>query len=172
MLDPVIRRRFLITIIAFSGFVPQATPSILGIAKAFAQAGARLDAVTRRSMIRMARLLYPHAAIPDSIYMEALDQALSSISANPTFADTLRAAERALNAQQANWIDRDEASQIAAMKAIERTDAFVAIQLAVQVNFYNHPAVWRHIGYEGPSSEKGGYIGRGAGVVDWLPEER
>jgi hypothetical protein len=49
---------------------------------------------------------------------------------------------------------------------------FAAIQAAVQTRLYNHPAVWARLGYEGPSYDKGGYIGRGAGRVDWLPEGR
>ena len=55
------------------------------------------------------------------------------------------------------------------MKAIEQRDFFVAIQMSVQTAFYNHPAVWAHLGYEGPSFDKGGYLNRGAGVIDWLP---
>ena len=165
------RRRFLVGAIALAGVAVALEPSAVRLIKDFTKEDNAIDPGTRAAMVRMARLLYPHAAIPDSVYGEALDQALSSIAGNPSFANTLRIAERALNAQQqTNWIDLDEASQIAAMKAIERSDAFITIQLAVQVKFYNHPAVWAHIGYEGPSFDNGGYIGSGAGVVSWLPE--
>src|SRR5262249_29222134 len=114
--------------------------------------------------------LYPHDAIPDAVYAEVLDKAVAAVATGPAFAAALRATERALNAQASgDWMALSEERQIAAMKTIEQTEAFVAIQMAVQTGFYNHPAVWAHLGYEGPSFEKGGYIGRGAGVIDWLP---
>lgn len=75
MLDPVTRRRFLVTAIGFSGLITQLGPTVFGIAKAFAQSGSQIDQGTRKAMVRMARLLYPHAAIPDAVYGEALDQA-------------------------------------------------------------------------------------------------
>ena len=170
MLDSTTTRRFLISSIAFCGLVTALGPSVLGIAKAFAQGNAQLDESTRRAMVRMARLLYPHDAIPDAVYVEVLDKALMAVATGPAFAGALRAAEEALDAQvQGNWIARDEMAQITAMKAVEQRDFFITIQMAVQSNFYNHPAVWAHLGYEGPSFEKGGYINRGAGEIDWLP---
>jgi hypothetical protein len=170
MLDPITKRRFIIGAIAFSGLFTEFGSPVLHIAKALAQGGAQFDERMRRTMVRMARLLYPHAAISDAVYAEVLDNALTAVSTVPAFAGMLRRAEQALDALQlGNWIDLDEEPQIAAMKAIETMDFFIAIQMAVRTNFYNHSAVWAHLGYEGPSFEKGGYLNRGAGVIDWLP---
>ncbi len=47
---------------------------------------------------------------------------------------------------------------------------FAAIQWAVKIRVYNHPAIWELLDYEGPSFEQGGYLNRGAGEIDWLPE--
>jgi hypothetical protein len=86
-------------------------------------------------------------------------------------AESLRNAEVALNAQQQRaWIDLDEDAQITAMKAVEHVDFFAAIQEAVRSHLYSHPMLWQHLGYEGPSADKGGYLYRGAGVIDWLPQ--
>ncbi len=170
MLDPTTRRRFLICALAFSGLFAGYGPSVLEPAKAFAQGAAQVDPATRRAMVRMARLLYPHDAISDAVYAEVLDNALTAVATGPAFAGAVRQAEQALNMQvSGNWADLPEQSQIAAMKAIEGRDFFIAIQMAVQSGIYNHPAVWAHLGYEGPSYEKGGYLNRGAGVIDWLP---
>ncbi len=140
MLDPVTRRRFLIIAIVSSGLVSEFGPFVLGIAKAFAQGGAQLDQGTRAAMVRMARLLYPHDAISDAVYTEVLDKALTAVATGPAFANALRAAEQALSAQASgNWTDLNEERQIAAMKAIEKTEVFVTIQMAVQTNLYNHP---------------------------------
>ena|SRR5450432_3062134 len=121
---------------------------------------------TRTVILRMIRLLYPHDAIPDHVYAEVLNRALAS---NSALHEMVVNAEKALDAQQQQrWIDLDEQGQITAMKAIDRTDFFATIRGAVQTALYNHPSVWAVLGYEGPSFEKGGYIERGAGVVDWL----
>ena len=170
MLDPVSRRSFLTTAIVFSALLDKFGLSVLQIAKAFAQSSAQVDPTTRRGMLRMARLLYPHDAIPDAVYAEVLDKALGAVATGSAFANALRAGEQALNAQaRGHWIDLSEPAQIAAMKAIEQRDFFVAIQMSVQTAFYNHPAVWAHLGYDGPSFDKGGYLNHGAGVIDWLP---
>jgi len=121
-------------------------------------------------MVRMARLLYPHDAISDAVYEEAFDQALTAVANDDAFADTLRVAEEALNTQQeANFVDLDEAAQLAALKATEQTEFFATIQSAIRAQLYYHPAVWQLVGYEGPSYQQGGYLNRGAGEIDWLP---
>ena len=122
-------------------------------------------------MIRMARLLYPHDAVPEDVYAEVLDQAVASFAGTPSFVEMLRNADTALNSQgPQRWIELDEKHQIAAMRAIERMDFFATIQVTIQTRLYNHPAVWAVLGYEGPSFEKGGYIDRGAGAIDWPSE--
>ena len=122
-------------------------------------------------MIRMARLLYPHDAVPENVYAEVLDQAVAAFAGTPSFVEMLRIAETALNSQgPLRWIELDEKHQIAAMRAIERIDIFATIQVTIQTILYNHPAVWAVLGYEGPSFEKGGYINRGAGAIDWPSE--
>src|SRR5438067_100542 len=132
MLDSISKRKFLISAIVFSGVTDAFGPDVLGLAKAFAQSGAPLSETTRKAMVRMARLLYPHDAISDAVYAECLDRALTSTANDPALADALHTAEQRLNAQQTReWIALGEAAQIAAMKSIERTDIFRAIQMAV-----------------------------------------
>ena len=124
---------------------------------------------TRTVVLRMVRLLYPHDVIPDQVYAEVLDRVLASFSGKPELHEILVNTEKALDAQQEQpWIDLNEEGQIIAMKAIEDRDFFATIRGAVQTPLYNHLSVWAVLGYEGPSFEKGGYIERGAGVVDWL----
>jgi hypothetical protein len=169
--NDISRRRLLIGAVAFSGLAVLLGPSVIRFIRGFVQPGAALDAGTRRAMVRMARLLYPHDAISDEVYAEVLDSALTSVANDTTFADTLRAAEDALNAQQPQaFMALDEDAQVAAMRAVEGQPFFAAIQLAVQSRLYNHPAIWALLGYEGPSFQRGGYLNQGAGVIDWLPE--
>lgn len=166
------RRRFLVASIAFSGVASGTLgPSVLRLSKVWAQSDDELDRSTLDAMVRMARLIYPHDAISDEVYAEILDQALTATAADGSFAGMLRAAETALNAQQpADFTALEEEDQVAAMTAVEHMDFFAAIQGAVRSRLYYHPAIWALLNYEGPSYQLGGYLNRGAGVIDWLPE--
>ena len=164
------RRRFLVAAIALFG-AGTVGPSGLRLGRAWAQSSAQLDASTKNAMVRMARLLFPHDAIADEVYADALDAALTATAADASFAQTLRQAESVLDRQGATaFAELDEAAQLAALRAVEREAFFSAIQFAVRSRFYNHPTVWEHLGYGGPSFAQGGYLNRGAGEVDWLTE--
>jgi hypothetical protein len=168
----IARRRVLVGALALSGLAFVLGPPALRLIRDFSVADA-LNETTRAAMVRMARLLYPHDAVPDDTYANVLDGALTSVAGDPTFADTLTVAEEALNTQQPqSFVDLDESAQLAAMRAVESQPFFATIQEAVRSRLYNHPAVWAVVGYEGPSFEKGGYLNRGAGVIDWLLEVR
>ena len=166
------RRKFLVGAIAFSGVAACARDSSpVQLSNAFAQPSDQLDQSTREAMVRMARLLYPHDAISDGVYEEAFDQALTSVASDDAFTEALQAAEEALNAQQAaNFVDLDEEAQITALQNTEQMEFFATIQAAVRSRLYYHPAVWELLGYEGPSYQQGGYLNRGAGEINWLPE--
>src|SRR5262245_54118828 len=171
MLDKLSRRRLLIGAVAFSGLAVLLGPPAIRFLRDFVQSAGTLDEGTRAAMVRMARLLYPHDAIADDVYAEVLDQALTAVAGDAAFAETLSAAETALNAHQPQpFVDLDEAAQIAAMQAVESQPFFASIQEAVRSRLYNHPAVWALVGYEGHSFARGGYLNQGAGVIDWLPE--
>ena len=166
------RRRFLVAAIALSGIASGIPgPSVLRLSRAWAQSGTPLEEDISRALVQMARRLYPHDAISDEVYAQVLDDVLAATVDDESFAETLRSAEQALNSQQqADFIDLDADAQIEAMRAVEKMNFFAAIQSAVKIRVYNHPAIWRALGYEGPSYEQGGYLNRGAGEIDWLPE--
>jgi len=163
----ITRRRFMVAAIALSGTT--ASMSILQPVSAWAQAsdGGRPNP----DMIRMARLLYPHDALSDGVYADILGDALSATAAEDSFAMLLDAVGEALDSQiDGSFVMADEADQIAAMRVIEGDAAFTAVQAAVRTGIYQHPACWKVIGYGGPSFQDGGYLHRGAGEIDWLPE--
>jgi hypothetical protein len=158
------RRRFLVAAVAFHG-----TAGALRFSAAWAQAP--LDDAARTTLVQLARRLYPHAAMPDTVYADVLDSALTAVANDNSLRSAFDEADAALNAQQAADFTQLEAdAQVATMRSIDGTPYFAAIQNAVLVGVYNHPAVWSMLGYEGPSFERGGYINRGAGEIDWLPE--
>jgi len=166
------RRRFLVAAITLSGCaVGILGPSVLQLSRAWAQSGTSLEEDVLRALVQMARRLYPHESISDEVYAEVLDEALASTADDGSLAEMLRSAEQALNAQQlADFINLDADAQIDAMRAVERMSFFTAIQGVVRSRVYYHPAIWNLLGYEGPSFQQGGYLNRGAGEIDWLPE--
>ncbi len=167
----IYRRRFLVASIALSGLASGTLgPSVFRFSKVWAQSD-ELDEPTLAAMTRLARLLYPHDAISDDVYREVLDQALADTAADGSIVDALREIEDALYAQQpADFMALDEDAQIAALTDIEHIEAFSTIRFAVMLRLYNHPAIWLLLGYEGPSYQQAGYLNRGAGEINWLPE--
>ncbi len=165
------RRRLVVAIAAFSGAAAIGLESRLSLlGRAWAESPGQSDAGVRAAMLRMARLLYPHDALPDAVYAGVLDRALSGVAAGAGFANQLDQAAAALDARAGRtWLDLEPAAQVAAMRDIEKTPFFVAIQDAVRAGIYNDPAFWKHVGYAGPSMGFGGYLHRGAGDIDWLP---
>jgi hypothetical protein len=161
----VSRRRFLVAAIAFSGVTAGTVgPAALRFASAWAQSG---DASTLETLVRMARLFLPHDGLDDDVYGQAIDAALATAADDESLADV----EALLNAQQADdFMNAGEGAQLSAMRAIENEASFAAVLGSVKASLYDHPAVWKVIGYEGPSYQDGGYLHRGAGEIDWLPE--
>jgi hypothetical protein len=163
------RRRFLVAAITYSGLISTGVgTSLLRASHAWAQSPSSNTDI----LARMARLLFPHDAIADDVYAEVMDDILAAAVADSSLSESLGDAVTALNAAQGgDWFDIGEEQQIAAMQAVEGEVFFAAILGNVQVRFYHHPQVWKHIGYPGSSLEFGGYVDRGFNDIDWLPED-
>ena len=158
------RRRFLVAAVAFAG--ASMTPASLRLGTAFAQGAGRPG----ESSIRMARLLLPHSAIGNDIYADVLETAIDATASS--LATALDEALADLDAQQSeSFMALDEAGQLAALRAVESEAFFATILDTLKVFFYGNPGSWDVMSYEGPSWQKGGYANRGAGVIDWLPED-
>jgi hypothetical protein len=161
------RRRFIVGLISLSGTT--ASMSVFQSIGAWAQDsdGHSLDP----GVVRLARLLYPHDALPDNVYAEVLGDALFAMTADDTFGLLLDDVGAALDLHAgSDFVKAGQADQIAAMRAVESEPAFTIIQKAVRDGIYRHPACWEVIGYGGPSFQDGGYLHRGVGEIDWLPE--
>lgn len=157
------RRRFLVAAIAFSGVTAGSIgPAALRFAAAWAQSGAES---TGDTLVRLARLMLPHDGLSDDVYVEVLNVGLAAT------ADDASVIEALLKAQQSEYfIAIDEDAQIVAMRAIEDEGSFAVVLGVLKANLYGNPKVWKVINYEGPSYQDGGYLHRGAGDIDWLPE--
>jgi hypothetical protein len=129
------------------------------------------DGERRAALVRVARLLYPHAALDDTTYAEVLDQAMAQVADDALFDRLLREAELALDSQSGGaFLEATPEAQVAALQAIDHEAYWIPIQFAVAGHLYSHPKAWAMLGYQGPSWQQGGWIDRGAGDIDWLPE--
>ena len=124
-----------------------------------------------RVLARMARLLYPHDNLADDIYAEVLQPLWQRADEDPALAAALREGLEELDriAGQ-DWRTATAADQIGALARMEGRLFFTTVQAAVRQRLYEHPDIWRQIGYEGSSVEHGGYLHRGFDDIDWLPE--
>lgn len=167
------RRRFLVAAIACSTVIATGLGAgALRAGSAWAQARDGVTDEVAAMLARLARLLYPHAAIADSVYAEVMADILAATADDPALAATLSTAQDVLDrAQAGDWFELAADRQLAALRAAEAEDFFAAVQVAVRDRFYTHAAVWEHIGYPGSSVEHGGYVERGFDDIDWLPEE-
>lgn len=157
------RRRFMVAALALAGV--SLSPAALRQSRVWAQSGGRPDA----TMIRIARSLAPHDALSDDDYADVLNVALDAMAGS--LDDQLGAAETALDdASGGDFMSADTETQLAALTSIQGAAFFPGILWAVKTFLYSHPAGWRALDYEGPSWQQGGYMNRGAGEIDWLPE--
>lgn len=121
-------------------------------------------------LYRMARLIYPHAALPDDVYIDVVRGMADAAASDPARLALLRDGARTLaDGRPLAWISRPEAEQLASLAAIEATPFFAAVRSDVQTRLYVHPAAWALLGYPGPALPFGGYVDKGFDDIDWLP---
>lgn len=160
------RRRFLVAALSLSGAAATQGAALLVGAQVWAA-----DREDRDALVRVARLLYPHAALDDAVYAEVLDQAMAQVADDALFDALLWEAEQALDGESDGaFMEASPEAQVAALQRVDRHAYWWPIQMAVASHLYAHPKAWAMMGYEGPSWQQGGWIDRGAGDIDWLPE--
>ncbi|MCZ6659543.1 MAG: hypothetical protein O7C67_19835 [Gammaproteobacteria bacterium] len=122
-----------------------------------------LEADTRllQTLARVARLIYPHDGLSDSVYVRIVGDLLG----DPQNTATLSIGAANLG----EFLELDEAQQIAALQRIENGPFFNAVKTPLMGALYNSPELWTMIDYAGPSFPFGGYINRGFDDIDWLP---
>jgi hypothetical protein len=120
----------------------------------------------------MARLLYPHEALPDDVYAQVLRPLESRALDEPIFGATLRAGLDELDQVAGQeWRTASAMEQIVTLERIEETPFFATVRDALRTRLYERPELWDLVGYEGPSAPYGGYLNRGFDDIDWLPED-
>ncbi|GAA4002442.1 hypothetical protein GCM10022279_27930 [Comamonas faecalis] len=133
-----------------------------------------LGAATGKTLVRMARDIYPHDKLADSFYLEAVlpydaaavkDKSVKKLLSEGVQDLDQRARQR-YGVPYAEVKTEDE--RVALLKDIEATPFFKKIQGGLVTGLYNNKKLWPLFGYEGSSWQKGGYLNRGFDDIDWL----
>ena len=153
-----------------------ATSAGLSVSDAWADDATTLTPATLKTLVKVARDIYPHDFLGDSYYIIAVkpwdgkaakDPAVKSlISDGITRLDQNARDRHKVAYAEVPW----EADRVVLLKEIEQSDFFQKVRGDLVVSLYNQKEVWPRFGYEGSSAEHGGYINRGFADIDWLPK--
>src|ERR1700712_4691299 len=170
------RRTFLRGAATAVPVVAVAASASLGIEDAWAENGAALTPAQLKTLVKIARDIYPHDFFGDSYYITAIkpwdgkaakDAGVKSLLNDGVARLDAEASDRhKVPYSQVPW----EADRVALLQRIEQTAFFQKIRGDLVVSLYNQKELWPKFGYEGSSAEHGGYIKRGFADIDWLPK--
>jgi hypothetical protein len=148
----------------------------LGIEDAWAEDATALSPSALKTMVKVARDIYPHDFLADTYYIKAIKPWDGKAAKDAKIRTMLesgvgRLDQDARDRHKLAYLDVPwEADRVALLQAIEQTDFFKAIRSDLVVSLYNQEELWPKFGYEGSSAEHGGYIKRGFSDIDWLPK--
>ena len=128
------------------------------------------DEASRKLLVRMLKVMFPHKTFPDGPY----DRTATAIfnAAGKTPAGKIDFGTGLGKLQASGFADLDDAAALAHLKGIETSGFFQLVRSTAISTLYDDAEVWTVLGYEGPSFDKGGYINRGFNDLDWLPDPR
>jgi hypothetical protein len=156
--------------------VAVATSTGLGIADAWADDATTLTPATLKTLVKVARDIYPHDMLADSYYITAVKPWDAKAAKDPAVKAMIndgvaRLDQDARDHHKVAYADVPwETDRVVLLQRIEQTDFFSKVRGDLIVSLYNQKEVWPKFGYEGSSAEHGGYIQRGFADIDWLPK--
>ena len=170
------RRTFLQGAATAAPVVAVAASAGLSIEDAWADDATTLTPATLRTLVKVARDIYPHDFLGDSYYITAVTPWDNKAAKDPAI--------KAMINDGVSRLDQDardrhkvpyaevpwEADRVVLLQGIEQTDFFKKMRGDLVVSLYNQKDLWPKFGYEGSSAEHGGYINRGFADIDWLPK--
>ncbi|WP_024507602.1 twin-arginine translocation signal domain-containing protein [Bradyrhizobium sp. ARR65] len=170
------RRTFLKGAATTVPVVAAATTAGFSIEDAWAEDSVALPPATLKTLLKVARDIYPHDFLGDSYYITAIkpwdDKAAKDPAIKTLITDGVnRLDQDARERHQLAYVEVPwEADRVALLRRIEQSDFFQKVRGDLIVSLYNQKEVWPKFGYEGSSAEYGGYIKRGFADIDWLPK--
>lgn len=128
------------------------------------------EEASRKVLIRMIRVMFPHKRFPDGPYERTADAILKAAGTTPASKIEFATALGELTAS--GFANLDDKAAFEKLKGMEGSNFFKLVKGTTVTTLYDDPEVWQVLGYEGASFDKGGYINRGFNDLTWLPEPR
>ena len=147
------------------------TGALLNASEAWALDVKGLKPQTVKTLILVARDVYPHDKVPDRYYAIAMKGYDEKAAANPQVKAEIEGFVAALDgaAGEGGYVGRSwEADRVALLRNQSADPMFETIRSGLIASLYNQQEIWPIFGYEGESFSKGGYINRGFDDIDWL----
>lgn len=141
---------------------------------AYAQKFERLSESVGKTLVKMARDIFPHDRVPDKLYAGAISAYDKKIVEDAQLGSLLDTGVAKLNAAAISRYGKSyvevpgEGERVALLYEIEQSPFFQKVRGDLIFGLYNNKDVWPLFGYEGSSWEKGGYLERGFNNIDWL----
>jgi hypothetical protein len=129
---------------------------------------------TMRTLIKMARDIYPHDRVADRFYAIAMKSYDAKAGTDPQTKTTVEqgvAQLDALSRKQHGVAYADvgwEKDRVALLRQMQSEAFFQNVRGGLVVSLYNQKEVWPLFGYEGESASRGGYINHGFDDIAWL----
>jgi hypothetical protein len=130
-----------------------------------------LNAHEGETLLKVARQIFPHDRLADTDYIVVVMDLDTEAAAKPETAKVLRDGVANLDsANGAKFVSLSDDKQLAALQKVDDTPFFQKVHSTEVVSLYNNHAVWKKLGYQGPSYQIGGYLHRGFNDLNWLPD--
>jgi len=148
----------------------------VGIESAWAEDATTLTPATLKTLVKVARDIYPHDFLGDSYYIAAVKPWDAKAAKDPAVKTMINDGvsgldQAARDRHKVAYVEVPwEADRVVLLQGIEQTDFFKTVRGDLVVSPYNQKELWPKFGYEGFSAEHGGYIKRGFADIDWLPK--
>ncbi|QIB33224.1 gluconate 2-dehydrogenase subunit 3 family protein [Ancylobacter pratisalsi] len=167
-------RRTLLGMVGATGALMISGLAVINPREAWGLEVTNLKPETMRTLIVMARDVYPHDKVSDRFYAIAMKPYETGAGTDPAMKtlveegvitlDTLAKARHGVPYADIGW----EEQRTALLREIEDSAFFQKVRGGLVVGLYNQEEIWPIFGYEGSSADKGGYIDRGFNDITWL----
>jgi hypothetical protein len=170
--DALDRRRFLTGVGSAALIISGA--AVIHTDEAWGLEVKNLTPETMRTLIKMARDIYPHDRVADRFYAVAMKsydvksgtdpQTKTMVEQGVARLDELARKQHGVAYVDVGW----ESDRVALLRQMEGEPFFQSVRSGLVVSLYNQKEVWPIFGYEGESASRGGYIHRGFDDIAWL----
>ena len=144
--------------------------AVLAPSRAWAVELKTLTSAEGTALMKMGRVLYPHAKLPDAAYALLAKDLDAGATSDPAAAKLMKDGIASLDKLAGgSFAAASGSKQLAVVKSLEATPFFAAVRGKCVTSLYDNDMAFAAFGYPGSSWEKGGYITRGFQDLKWLP---